>query len=45
MRNVAMQGFGSKDFLNVRDGIREVEKFRHFESAWGFVNLHLPLSL
>ena len=40
-----MQGFGSKDFLNLRDGTREVEKFRHIDFTWGFVNLHLPLNL
>ena len=45
VRNVAMQGFGSKDSLILRDGTREVEKFRRFDSAWGFVHLHLLLSL
>ena len=28
VRNVAMQGLGSKDPLNLRDGTRKVERFR-----------------
>ena len=45
VRNVAMQGLGSKDSLNLRDGTRKVEKFRRSIVRGGFKNTSAFASL